>query len=166
MYHANGVLIVVRIDRLAFLVQNSFIQMDFFFYVMFKLPQCWLGQFTFTSVFDLALELHLWGLRPQLALIGASAGVDHIFSVVLTFRRYVHPFTFTYVVAIAGAYHPTLYDVAKGVFLKDRTNIIVHHHPKDTLCPFPPVAAYWEELRGQMRGHVFIHTLECHDRQL
>ena len=66
MYHANGVLIVVRIDRLAFLVQNSFIQMDFFFYVMFKLPQCWLGQFTFTSVFDLALELHLWGLTSLL----------------------------------------------------------------------------------------------------
>ena len=107
-----------------------------------------------------------WGLRPKLALIGASAGVDHILSVVFTFKRYKHPFTFPYIVAIAGAYHPTLYDVAKAVFLKDRTNIIVHHHPKDTLCPFPPVEAYWKELRSQMQGHVFIHALECHDRQL
>ena len=121
---------------------------------------------TFTSVFDLALELHSWGLRPDLALIGASAGVDHILSVLLVFRRYKQPFKLSYLVAIAGAFHETLYDVAKDVFLRDRTNIIVHHHPKDTLCPFPPVAAYWEKLRSQMPGHVFIHALECHDRQL
>ena len=52
------------------------------------------------------------------------------------------------VVAIAGAFHDATYPQAAIALQKHHTFAIVHHHVKDKLCPWEPVAVYWNDLGG------------------
>ena len=107
-------------------------------------------------------ELIRRGLRAEVAMIARSGGVYQILSVGAALRR--HLMRVTYFVAIAGHDHPTIYKLAEPMFMQDGTCIIVHHHPADKLCPWPPVQQFWTALKLAMfesgRGaYIFTHWI-------
>ena len=79
------------------------------------------------------------GAQPHLSFIGISAGVDRILAVACKVPA-LHPsFRIVMFVAIAGAFHSTLYSDTREVFGKHRAKIIVIHHVDDKLCAYPKV---------------------------
>ena len=91
--------------------------------------------------------LRALGVKPSLKFLGVSAGVDMILSIVATQVKYTFAkkFRTAFFTAIAGAYHPTLYDDALRYFERDVTRVLVHHHVDDKLCPWGPVKQAWSQ---------------------
>ena len=111
-------------------------------------------------------------------LLGVSAGVHQILSVLAQLPRLwdrmeytgysrtpnscLNRLTVRYLVCCAGAWHPRIYDAALKVLVASRSTVLVHHHQRDTLCPWPKIQRFWEtQLRG--RPTVGVHLLALQD---
>ena len=83
-----------------------------------------------------------------MSMIGMSAGVDRRLSVLAhaSDAQRDSKMLCSHCVVICGAFHSILFQLAKAVFMSQRTRIIVTHHEDDTLCPWPPVELAWEDV--------------------
>ena len=86
-------------------------------------------------------------ISSLLSFVGVSAGVDQALSLVScksTSRELdlfrIHSFT-----AVAGAYHPTLYEHSFATFLAHDTYVIVLHHKIDKYCGWQDLRPLWAE---------------------
>ena len=109
---------------------------------------------------EIVCALHSMGMQARMSCLGTSAGVDSILSVIATMHFATVSMRIEYFIAIAGAFHPRLYTDAAPFFSKCSTCIIVHHHEKDSLCPWPRVHAVWLSLKDQYDLHVYINELK------
>ena len=71
---------------------------------------------------------------PRLSFISMSAGVDQALSILIGNPKTM-PCEIDYFVAVCGAWHPALYDLAAPIFISDNVYVIVQHHVEDRLCP-------------------------------
>ena len=77
-----------------------------------------------------------YSISTLLSIVGVSAGVDQALSLVSATSTIdergkfdIHSFT-----AVAGAYHPTLYEQCFDIFLADDTYVISSHDVQDRFC--------------------------------
>ena len=95
--------------------------------------QCW----------QMISSLAQMGAARDVSLMGMSAGV-HKLLVCLAVAKDCSQFhallpSVSSVICMAGAYHPQLYRAAlKTIGLCPRALLVVHHHERDSLCPWPP----------------------------
>ena len=116
------------------------------------------------------------GLQPEVSLIGPSAGVDQIMTVVSALQGPGSPpVRVAFVAPIAGAFHPTVFPSAAKVFLAHGTQVLVHSHKRDRHCPWEKAKHFWEKLRddmgaaregGDCKGGVYIHLMDLTERSL
>ena len=112
------------------------------------------------DVTALLTELICLGAEPSLALLGVSAGVDRILSIVEYFQEYqLSDICIESVTAISGDFHPKLFK-STSLYLQARdVKVFVFHHEGDTLCVWPPVKKAWEDMKCSSTAAIFIREL-------
>ena len=89
--------------------------------------------------------------KQEVYMLGVSAGVDSILSLVACQPSEYHDvFTIKTFVAIAGAYHPSLYTQVHKRFRSNNTCVIVHHHERDQYSDWNRVCPSWVQMTGDI----------------
>ncbi len=101
------------------------------------------------------------GLGAEVSLLGTSAGVDAILSMLATRPQdeTTKSIRIRHVVCVAGVYHPTVFPEAAKVLRSERACVLVHHHALDKLCPWPEAGAFWRALAAEEGMQVYINVL-------
>ena len=111
----------------------------------------------------LVCELVSYGLCSTVSFIGISAGVDTVLSLVSSInddsRTRGGEIQVRQVVLIAGVYHPEVFPKAWKILRRDGAGILVHHHEKDRLCPWPPAERFWEACRRECPTQLYVNVL-------
>ena len=106
---------------------------------------------------------------PRLSFISMSAGVDQALSIVIGNPNII-PCQIDYFVAVCGAWHPDLYNLAAPIFIEGNVYVIVQHHVDDKLCPWPKVEAFWENFKSYIiethRASLYMNVLYVKDSQI
>jgi hypothetical protein len=124
------------------------------------------------TVLGIMTDFQKLGLQRDTAFLAPSAGVDQIMSVIAAMNDSPESAAgrVAFVVPIAGAYHPRIFEKAQQVLLQHGTFIFVHHHVEDSLCPWLPCSRFWNRLRTEMHqkslGAVVINAMSLRDRGL
>ena len=90
-------------------------------------------------------------ISTRLSFVGVSAGVDQALSLI-SFKRWstdYHLFSIHCLTAVAGAYHPNLYEDSLPVLLSNDTFVIVLHHSRDKYCGWQEVSPFWRRVQEQ-----------------
>ena len=110
-----------------------------------------------------------YGCSPEISLIGNSAGVDIALSVCSSEVGRTE-FRIRYLVLIAGAYHPTIYDKSCSRLLKDDAHVFVLNHRWDTLCEWIHVRDWWRNFEAKAvetgSAALYMKVLEVSNREL
>ena len=113
--------------------------------------------------------VHQRGCLPKLSFISMSAGVDQALSILIGNPETI-PFEIDYFVAVCGAWHPGLYDLAAPILIAANAYIIVQHHAEDKLCPWPKVGDFWHSFRKRIvenrRASLYLNLLYIKDFQI
>ena len=96
-----------------------------------------------------------YSVSTSLCFVGVSAGVDQALSLVSvkTTMDELEKFDSHSFTAVAGAYHPTLYEICFDTFIADDTYVIVLHHTTDRFCAWRDVKPLWSELGTKCIQH-------------
>ena len=109
------------------------------------------------------------GCLPRLSFIAMSAGVDQALSILIGNPETI-PFEIDYFVAVCGAWHPALYNLAAPIFIAGNVYVIVQHHGEDKLCPWPKVGDFWHSFRKRIyekrRASLYLNLLHIKDYQI
>ena len=100
-------------------------------------------------------------VQPLLTVFGNSAGGDTALSYVAYSNDFLSDIMVrvAFLVIIATAYHPTLYDLAFPVLVSHDTYVIVLQHAHDEYCPWRHVENLWTKfadvLRKEKKGALY-----------
>ena len=92
------------------------------------------------------------GMISRVSFMGISAGVDAVMSMIAeksTQSSWSLP-RIQHAVLVAGVCQPKVFRCAAEVLKNDKACVLVHHHCKDHLCPWPPAKSFWNVARSGM----------------
>ena len=79
------------------------------------------------------------------------------------------PCEIDYFVAVCGAWHPALYNMAAPIFIAGNVYVIVQHHGEDKLCPWPKVGEFWQNFKSRIvhsrKASLYLNLLYIKDPQ-
>ena len=108
------------------------------------------------------------GCLPRLSFISMSAGVDQALSILIGNPKTI-PCEIDYFVAVCGAWHPALYNLAAPIFIAGNVYVIVQHHGEDKLCPWPKVGEFWQNFKSRIvdsrKASLYLNLLYIKDSQ-